>query len=214
MSASKIIWIALGLVLAISTAARSQTLLQAEEKFHQASRQYINNDLEGALASVKQGLKYQPKSEKLEALRKILEQEQKQQEEQQKKDQQKKDQQKQDQQNKDQQKQDQQNKENQDKKNQQQKEQEKKDQEKKDQEDKESKDKKEKDKDEQKPEDQEKQDQEKKETPQDMDMKEDPKISEEKARMILEAMKNMERQYLQQNRRKATKPKDRGKPDW
>ena len=40
------------------------------------------------------------------------------------------------------------------------------------------------------------------------------KISEEKAKMILEAMKNQEIQYLQQNKRKATKPKDRSKPDW
>jgi Ca-activated chloride channel family protein len=40
------------------------------------------------------------------------------------------------------------------------------------------------------------------------------KISEDKARMILEAMKNQETQYLQQNKRKATKSKDRTKPDW
>jgi Ca-activated chloride channel homolog len=39
-------------------------------------------------------------------------------------------------------------------------------------------------------------------------------MSEEKAKMILEAMKNQEIQYLQQNKRKATKPKDKGKPDW
>ena len=39
-------------------------------------------------------------------------------------------------------------------------------------------------------------------------------MSEEKAQMILEAMKNQEIQYLQQNKRKATKPKDKGKPDW
>ncbi|MFN7259972.1 MAG: hypothetical protein ACK5TU_08755, partial [Cyclobacteriaceae bacterium] len=39
-------------------------------------------------------------------------------------------------------------------------------------------------------------------------------MSEEKAKMILEAMKNQEVQYLQQNKRKATKPKDKGKPDW
>ena len=32
--------------------------------------------------------------------------------------------------------------------------------------------------------------------------------------LILEAMKNQEIQYLQQNKRKATKPKDKGKPDW
>jgi hypothetical protein len=40
------------------------------------------------------------------------------------------------------------------------------------------------------------------------------KISEEKARMILEAMKNQEKQYLQQQKRKSTKPRDRTKPDW
>lgn len=42
----------------------------------------------------------------------------------------------------------------------------------------------------------------------------DMKISEEKARMILEAMKNNEIQYIQQNKRKATKRKDSSKPDW
>jgi hypothetical protein len=40
------------------------------------------------------------------------------------------------------------------------------------------------------------------------------KMSEEKAKMLLEAMKNQEIQYLQQNKRKPTKPKDKGKPDW
>lgn len=39
-------------------------------------------------------------------------------------------------------------------------------------------------------------------------------MSEEKAKMILEAMKNQEVQYLQQNKRKAAKPKDKTKPDW
>ena len=39
-------------------------------------------------------------------------------------------------------------------------------------------------------------------------------ISEEKARMILEAMKNNEVQYIQQNKRKATQPRKSGKPDW
>jgi hypothetical protein len=51
--------------------------------------------------------------------------------------------------------------------------------------------------------------------PPDLEKKlEDMKISPEKARMILEAMKNQEIQYLQQNKRKATKPKDKSKPDW
>ena len=40
------------------------------------------------------------------------------------------------------------------------------------------------------------------------------KISEEKARMILEAMKNQEKQYLQQQKRKPTQSRDRNKPDW
>jgi Ca-activated chloride channel homolog len=40
------------------------------------------------------------------------------------------------------------------------------------------------------------------------------KISEEKAKMILEAMKNNEIQYIQQNKRKATQKKDSSKPDW
>lgn len=39
-------------------------------------------------------------------------------------------------------------------------------------------------------------------------------ISEEKAKMILEALKNSEVQYIQQNRRKPTKRKNSGKPDW
>ncbi len=43
---------------------------------------------------------------------------------------------------------------------------------------------------------------------------EEMNISEEKARMILEAMRNNEVQYLQQQRRKATKRPDSGKPDW
>ena len=39
-------------------------------------------------------------------------------------------------------------------------------------------------------------------------------ISEDKARMILEAMKNNEIQYIQQNKRKAKEPKKSTKPDW
>jgi len=39
-------------------------------------------------------------------------------------------------------------------------------------------------------------------------------LTEEKARMILEAMKNNEIQYIQQNRRKPTKKSDSSKPDW
>lgn len=39
-------------------------------------------------------------------------------------------------------------------------------------------------------------------------------ISEEKAQMILEAMRNSEIQYLQQQKRKPSKRPDSGKPDW
>lgn len=39
-------------------------------------------------------------------------------------------------------------------------------------------------------------------------------ISPEKAQMILDAMKNSEVQYLQQNQRRVSKPKDPSKPDW
>ncbi len=39
-------------------------------------------------------------------------------------------------------------------------------------------------------------------------------LTEEKARMILEALKNNEIQYIQQNKRKPTKKPDSSKPDW
>jgi tetratricopeptide (TPR) repeat protein len=39
-------------------------------------------------------------------------------------------------------------------------------------------------------------------------------ISEEKAKMILEAMRNSEIQYIQQNKRKGVKKPESGKPDW
>ncbi len=39
-------------------------------------------------------------------------------------------------------------------------------------------------------------------------------ISPEKAEMILEAMRNGEIQYIQQQKRKAIEKKDKGKPEW
>jgi len=39
-------------------------------------------------------------------------------------------------------------------------------------------------------------------------------ISEDMAKMILEAMKNNEVQYIQQQKRKPTKNPDSTKPDW
>jgi len=46
------------------------------------------------------------------------------------------------------------------------------------------------------------------------DKLEELNLTEEKARMILEAMKNNEIQYIQQNKRKAKKKPDSDKPDW
>lgn len=58
------------------------------------------------------------------------------------------------------------------------------------------------------------QDQKKQQDKLDPEKMKNMKISEDKARMILEAMKSNEVQYLQQNKRRATKPKDKSKPDW
>lgn len=167
-------------------------------------------NLEEALTHFKQALKNDPTNEdaryNYEMVKKKLAEQQKQ-EQQQDQNQDQKDQEKQDQEKKDEQKQDQ--------KDQQSKEQQ--DQQKKDQEQKQNEDQK---KDQQEKKDQqqeEKEDQQNKEDeipPSLSDKLKEMQISEEKARMILEAMKNQEIQYLQQNKRKATKPKDKGKPDW
>lgn len=134
---------------------------------------------------------------------------------QQKKDQDKKDQDKQDQQKKDQEQKDKEKKEQEEKQKQEQqkKDQEKKDQEKKDQEKKDQ-EKKEQEKKEQEQKEKEKKDEEKKMPQSVKDKLEQMKISPEKAEMLLEAMRNQEKQYLQQNKRKATKPKEKDKPDW
>lgn len=105
------------------------------------------------------------------------------------------------------------------KKDQQKKDQEKKEKEKKEQEEKEKqeqqkKDQEKKDKEQKEKEEQQKKDEEKKMPPSVKEKLEKMKISPEKAEMLLEAMRNQEKQYLQQNKRKATKPKEKGKPDW
>ncbi len=117
---------------------------------------------------------------------------------------------------KDQQKKEQENKDKKEQENKDKKEQEKKDKDKKDQgkeeKDKEKKEQEQKEKDaEQKKEEKDKKDSAK---PSPQEKLKDMQISEQKAKMILEAMKNQEVQYLQQNKRKATKPKEKGKPDW
>jgi Ca-activated chloride channel homolog len=131
----------------------------------------------------------------------------------------KKDQKNEDQKNKDQKEQEKKEQEEKEKKEQEQKDQQKKNEDQKSQEEKakEEKEKKEKqgEKDQQTEEQKEQQKKENQKLPDEVKQKlEQMNISEQKAKMILEAMKNQEVQYLQQNRRKATKPKDKGKPDW
>ncbi len=171
---------------------------------------------EEALNNFKQAIKADPNNMdaryNYEMLKKKLE-EQKKKEEQQKQDQKQNDQQN----NKDEEKKEDQKKEEQNKNDKQKSDQEKKEDQK-DAENKDEKSKEEKKNEQQKKEEQkdtEKPSEEKKETPPSVSEKlQQMKISEEKAKMLLEAMKNQEVQYLQQNKRKATKPKEKGKPDW
>jgi hypothetical protein len=189
---------------------------------------------EEALHYFKQAMKAEPENDQArfnyEMVKKKLEEQKKQQQQNQdqnkdnkdnkdKKDDQKKDQKdKKDQQNKDQKDKDQKDKKDQENKDKQDQKKDQKDQQNKDQKDKEQKDKEKKDKEQQQKEqdkkDQQNKDDKNKPDPSLSDKLKDMKISEEKAKMILEAMKNQEVQYLQQNKRKATKPRDRGKPDW
>jgi AAA ATPase containing von Willebrand factor type A (vWA) domain len=175
---------------------------------------------EEALNLFKQAIKAEPTNDdaryNYEMLKKKLDEQKKKEEE--KKQQQNKDQEKEDQQNKDQQnKEEQKDKEQQEKdqknKDEQNKDQQQKDQEQKEKEEKEQQDKEQKEKEEQ--EQQEQKDAEKEKMPNlDKEKLQQMKISEEKARMILEAMKNQEKQYLQQQKRKPTQSRDRNEPDW
>lgn len=176
------------------------------------------NKYEEALASFKQALKADPTNEdaryNYEMVKKKLD-EQKKKEEEQKKNDPNKDEKNKDQkdQNKDQKDQKQDQKDKQDKEKQDQESKDQKDQ--KDQQEKDEKEKKEKESKEKKEKEDQPENKEKKETPPSVsDKLKQMEMSEEKAQMILEAMKNQEIQYLQQNKRKATKPKDKGKPDW
>lgn len=167
---------------------------------------------EQALAYFKQALKTNPANEdarfNYEMVKKKLEEQKKQEQQQQNKDKQNKDQEQKDQEQKDQEQKDQEQKD--------QKDQQKKDQKSKEQQEKEKKEQEEKEKKEQQEKEQEEKEQkEKKEIPPSVKEKlKDMDMSEEKAKMILEAMKNQEIQYLQQNKRKATKQRDKTKPDW
>ena len=211
------------------TQSSNQTIASvAEQQLGQAF--FDKKQYEPALEHYKNALKKNPSNQdaryNYELLKKLIQEQKDQQDQnQQNQDQQNKDQQNQDQkdqnqdqQNKDQEKKDQQNKDQQqqDNKEQEQKDQEQKDQQQKNQEKKDQEDEKKEDQQDQQQKEGEKSDEEKKEQPQPTpsDKLKEMNISEEKAKMILEAMKNNEIQYIQQNRRKATKKKESGKPDW
>lgn len=185
----------------------------AGDFFTSAGNQFIDGNTETALKTVNRGLDRFPGDDKLQKLKEELEKQQEQEQEQKEQQQQQEEQQKQDQEKKDQQQKDQQE---QEKKDQQEQEEEQKDQEQKQEKDegKENEEKKDEEKKDSKPTEEEKEQKEKDDLQKFLDKLKEMKISPEKAQMILEAMKNNEVQYVQQNKRKATKRKDRSKPDW
>ena len=197
--------------------------------------QFQQKKYQEALQSYKAALKANPDNAdaryNYELLKKLTKEQEEQQDKQQNKEQQNKDQENKEQQNKEQQQQqdkDQNKEQQQQQEKQEQQQQEKQEQEQQDkqqqeqeqQQDKQQQENKEQkqQQEEQKAEDQQQEEQDKgqKDQPQAIDEEKlkEMKISEEKARLILEAMKNNEVQYLQQNRRKAKKKKDPNKPDW
>jgi hypothetical protein len=192
------------------TAMSYQPLTQSQNpKIRSVAHQQLGvlsnraNKYEEALASFKQALKADPTNEdaryNYEMVKKKLEEQKKKEEEQKKNDPNQKEE------NKDKKDQNKDQKDKQDQKDQQNKQN-------KDQQDKQKQDEQKKQEEQQS---EEKKEQDKKETPQSVkDKLKEMEMSEEKAQMILEAMKNQEIQYLQQNKRKATKPKDKNKPDW
>lgn len=173
--------------------------------FNQAANEYIYKNEQLALNTIDVGLTKFPGDQNLTTLKEKIEKD-KQEQEQQQKDQQEQ-QEQQDQQEQQEQEQQQ---------NQEEKEEEQQNQEDQDQQSEEEENAEEKDQSQQaQPEDTEEEGQEIDEPPQSRSEKlEELNLTEEKARMILEAMKNNEIQYIQQNKRKATKKPDSNKPDW
>ena len=171
--------------------------------FNRAANEYIYENDQVAIGTIDAGLASYPGDKNLNALKEKIEkdkqeQEQKQQQEQKNQEEQENKEQEQ-QQNKDQEK-----------------EQEQKDQQDQEQQSEEDENAEQKNQEQQaKPEETDEEGQEMEQPPQSRSEKlEELNLSEEKARMILEAMKNNEIQYIQQNQRKATKKPDSNKPDW
>ncbi len=207
----------------LSLTQSNQTHIRSKAQQQLGILNHQQGKLEEALAHFKQAIKADANNKdaryNYEALKKKLEEQKKQ--EQQQKDQQQKDQPKNEKQKEEQKKEEQKKQEeNQQKEKNEQQEKEKVEQKKKEQAEKEKKDKDGKEQKDDKEEEQNDKEQQEKDKQKEENAKQlseklkEMKISEEKAKMILEAMKNQEVQYLQQNKRKATKPKDKGKPDW
>ena len=164
--------------------------------------------LEESLQQLKSSLKANPANQQArynyEVVKKQLEEQQQQQQDQQQQDQENEDQENQEnQENQDQQNQEnQENQENEEQQNQE------------EQQSEENKEGEEKENQEQKEGEQEEQEEQKSQEELTKEKLKEMNISEEKARMILEAMKNNEIQYLQQQKRKATEKPPSDKPDW
>ena len=187
-------------LLMISTGIFAQS---AQEYFNRAANEYIYKGDEIALNTIGAGLSVHPDDRPLTSLKEKIEKEKQEQEQQENQEQQDQEQQEEEQKQEEQQEQEP-------------KEQEGEEQEQEQGEQEESDDAEEKDQpDQAQQQETEEEGEEMEEPPQSRSEKlEELNLTEEKARMILEAMKNNEIQYIQQNQRKATKKPDSGKPDW
>lgn len=188
------------LLLFINTIVLAQS---SADYFNRAANEYIYKNEQIALNTIDTGLSHYPEDKNLNNLKEKIEKDKKEQEQQKQQDQQNQE----DQQKKEE---EQEKKQEQEKKEEQQKQQ---DQEQQSEEDENAE---QKDESQQaKPEETEEEGKEMDQPPQTRGEKlEELNLTEEKARMILEAMKNNEIQYIQQNKRKATKKPDSNKPDW
>lgn len=174
--------------------------------FNRAANEYIYKNEQIALNTIDKGLIKFPEDKNLTALKEKIEKDKQDQDKQKNQDQKQEDQQKKEKQ----QKKEEEQKQEQEKKEDQQNEQDQ-DQQSEDDENAEQKDQSE----QAKPEETEEEGKEMDQPPKSRSEKlEELNLTEEKARMILEAMKNKEIQYIQQNKRKATKKPDSDKPDW
>lgn len=191
------------LLLFVQTCVFGQS---STDYFNHAANEYIYQNEQVALNTIDIGLTKYPGDEELSALKEKIEKD-KQEQEQQQKD--KQEQQNQEDQEKKEQEEQQQNKE----ENEKEEEQKQQEQDEQSEEDKNAEEKDQSQKAE--PEETEEDGKEMDEPPQSRSEKlEELNLTEEKAKMILEAMKNNEIQYIQQNKRKATKKPDSNKPDW